>query len=235
MNDIHEAGPTFPYGECMNNKMIRLISVFLFLFLFVQALVLTAQTDLSESRELRATERQPPAKVMAAIGVKPGMVIGELGAGRGRYTVYLARQVGASGKILANDIDEQALGYLRDRCKRLGFNNVETILGKVDNPLFPPASLDMAVMVWVYHMLDKPDEVLKNLRPGLKPGATLIILDPPDDEIDQEFSLDRSKPGAKIPTIRERIEKSAKIAGFELVRVETFLPKDLIFILRTKD
>ncbi len=93
----------------------------------------------------------------------------------------------------------------------------------------------MAIMVWVYHMLDKPDGLLKNLRPSMKPGATLVILDPPDEEIDEEFHIDRSSPDVKVPKIQERIEKSAATAGFELVRVETFLPKDVIFILRLKD
>jgi ubiquinone/menaquinone biosynthesis C-methylase UbiE len=220
-------------GEDMNAG--RLPIILMFILLFGQAAFLAAQTDLSENRELRATERQPPDKVMAAIGVKPGMVVGEIGAGYGRYTVYLARQVGASGRILANDIDERALTHLRDRCERLGFKHVETILGTTDDPLFPANSLDLAVMVWVYHMLEKPDELLTNLRPALKPGATLAILDPRDDEIDHEFQIDRSKPGVKVPLIKERIERSAKAAGFELVRVETFLSNDYIFILKVKD
>lgn len=212
----------------------RTVIVLLFGFVFGQALFLAAQTDLSESREMRATERQPPDKVMDAMGVKPGMVVGEVGAGRGRYTVYLARRVGESGRVLANDIDERALNYLRERCARLGFGQVETILGKVGDPLFPAGSLDLAVMVWVYHMLDQPDELLKGLRPAMKAGATLAILDPHDDEIDEEFGIDRSKPDVKVPLIKERIEKSAKGAGFELVRVETFLSNDYIFILKVK-
>jgi ubiquinone/menaquinone biosynthesis C-methylase UbiE len=218
----------------INYKTIAAFLVFI-LLLFGQSLFLAGQTDLSESRELWATERQPPNQVMDAIGVKPGMVIGEVGAGRGRYTVYLARRVEESGKILANDIDKKSLDYLRDRCERLGFRNVETILGMEEDPLFPAASLDMAIMVWVFHMLEKPDELLEKLRSSLKPGATLVILDPPDKEIDEEFHIDRSNPEVKAPTIRERVERSAAAAGFELVRVETFLPKDLIFILRPID
>lgn len=195
---------------------------------------LAAQTDLSEAGELSSIERQPPDKVMDAVGVKPGMVIGEIGAGRGRYTVYLARRVGNTGKVVANDIDAKSLGYLKDRCARQGFRNVEPILGEEEDPLFPDNSLDMAIMIWVYHMLDKPDPLLKNLRPSLKPGALLVILDPPDEEIDLEFNIDRSDPEVKVPKIRERIEKSAEASGYDLVRAETFLPKDIIFILRVK-
>ena len=96
-------------------------------------------------------------------------------------------------------------------------------------------SLDMAIMVWVFHMLDKPTELLTGLRPSLKPGASLVILDPHDDEIDTVFGIDRSKPDVKVPAIKERIERSAEESSFELVRVETFLRKDTIFILCLKD
>ncbi len=217
-----------------SHKTAAAFSLFILLILG-HSLFLAGQTDLSESRELWSIERQPPDQVMDAVGVKPGMVIGEVGAGRGRYTVYLARRVGETGKILANDIDKRSLDYLRERCERLGFKNVETVLGEEEDPLFPENSLDMAIMVWVYHMLDKPDGLLKNLRPSMKPGSTLVILDPPDEEIDEEFHIDRSNPDVKVPTIREKIEKSAAAAGFELIRVEAFLPKDLIFILRPKE
>jgi len=214
-------------------RRYRVFLIFIFAFL-LQASSLKSQTDISEGWEVKATETQPPDKVMETIGVKPGMVIGEIGAGRGRYTVYLSRRVGKTGKIYANDINPEALNYLKNRCRKLGFTNVETIIGKNEDPLFPEKSLDMAIMVWVYHMLDKPDNLLKNLLPSLKPGAVLAILDPIDSEIDAEFHIDRNKAGVSIPKIKERIEKSAKEAGFELVKVETFLPKDYIFILRPK-
>ncbi len=177
-------------------------------------------------------ERQPPEKVMDAIGVKPGMIIGEVGAGRGRYTVHLAERVGSKGKIFANDIDESALSYLRERCRRNNIQNIETILGNVDDPLFPERSLDMVIMVWVYHMLEQPIPLMKNLKSSLKPGATVVILDPPDEEIDEEIRELKGKLDPDRPTIKERIEKGGAEAGFELVRIETFLPKDTIYILK---
>lgn len=213
----------------------RTIMVFtsFFITLFSSSVVVKAQTDLSEGWEVNVMkDLQPPKKIMDVIGVKPGMVIGEVGAGRGRFTVYLAREVGTKGKIYANDIDKNAISYLSERVKKLGFKNVETIIGKQDETLIPEKSLDMAIMVWVYHMIDKPDALLKNLKRSLKPGAKLVIVDPVDSEIDNEFHIDRSKPGNKIPTIKERIEKSAKECGFIIEKTETFLPKDYIFILK---
>ncbi len=178
---------------------------------------------------------QPPEKVMDAIGVKPGMTIGEIGAGHGRYTVHLARRVGQKGKIFANDIDQEALSVLCGRCQRENITNVETILGKEEDPLFPEKSLDMAFMVWVFHGLDKPGPLFKNLKSGLKPGAPLVIVDPIDSEIDMEMEFVGEEIESNRPTIKERVEKAAEEAGYEIVRIETFLPKDYIFILHVKN
>lgn len=186
-----------------------------------------AQSARELSFEKRANDRQPPDKVMDAIGVRPGMVIGEIGAGRGRYTVHLAERVGDTGKVYANDINESVLSYLRNRCRRNAIRNIETILGEVDDPLFPGDSLDMAFMVWVYHHLDEPVALLENLKHSLKPGATVVILDPA-----VERGGERDSPEA---TAREKVERDAGKAGYELVRVEEFLPRDNIFILKVKE
>jgi len=217
----------------MNKKYF--LFVFFFLTLFGQSFLLNAQTDLSEGWEIKEAERQPPKKIMDAVGVKPGMIIGEVGAGRGRFTVYLAREVGPSGKIYANDINENSLAYLKERCKKNGFKNVEIITGKEDDPLLPDKSLDMVIMVYVYHHLSKPDDVMKNIKHSLKPNATLVILEMRDSELDKELHVDRSKPGVTIPPIKERIERSAKNSDFELIRTETFISEDYIFILKDKN
>ena len=72
----------------------------------------------AESWEMRVNKRQPPDMVMDAAGVKPGMVIGEVGAGRGRYTVHLSDRVGEAGKVFANDIDAEALAFIQERCNQ---------------------------------------------------------------------------------------------------------------------
>ena len=180
-----------------------------------------------DPRERATNERQPPAKVMDAIGLKAGMVVGEVGAGRGRYTIHLAVRVGPTGRVYANDINADALAVLRDRCLRDKLANVETILGRVDDPLFPKAALDMAFMILTYHHLAKPVDLLKNLIPSLKPGATVVVIDP-----DPIKDADR---GGTESTSREKIEREAAAAGFEVAKVETFLPRDNLFVLKVKD
>jgi SAM-dependent methyltransferase len=212
----------------MEKTILRLKTIGLFLIITNG---LFAQDEISEPWEKGLNQRQPPEIVFNAIGVRSGMTIGEIGAGRGRYTVLLASKVGQTGKVYANDIDDSSLAYLRGRCRRLNLTNVETIVGEMNNPLFDNNSLDMAIMVLVYHMIENPDNLLQNLKKSLKPGSKLVILDPRDEEIDREFGIDRSKPDLKIPTIIERIQKSANVAGYKLVKIDTTLPHDYIFIL----
>ena len=113
-------------------------------------------------------------------------------------------------------------------------DNVETILGEEEDPLFPEKSLDMAFMVWVFHGLDKPGPLFKNIKPGLKPGAPLVIVDPVDSEIDMEQEFVGAEIDPNRPTIKQRVQKAADEAGYEITRIETFLPKDYIFILYPK-
>lgn len=169
--------------------------------------------------------KQPPEKVMDAAGIEQGMVIGEVGARRGRFTMHLARRVGSKGKILANDIDADALAYLRERCKQAGIKNVETILGEEIDPLFPKKALDMVFLVWTYHFIDRPVALLKNLPQTLKPGGTVVLVEPDPEQ---------SPGGPDHGISADRMRREAEEAGFELVRAETFLPEDIIFILHLK-
>jgi len=176
---------------------------------------------LTEHQEQRANEIQPPDLVMDILGIRPGMVIGEVGAGRGRVTFHLAVRVGENGKVYANDIDPRAIEYLTARCRRLGLSNVETILSLPDDARFPRNSLDLAVMTYVYHHVDNPVPLLKSLLPSLKPWGIVALAEPKHPEA-----------GAKALT-RESVGEEAGAAGFTLDAViEDRLQSDNIFILR---
>ncbi len=189
----------------------------------------------AEAWESRVNERQPPDVVMDAVGVKSGMVIGEVGAGRGRYTVHLADRVGAAGKIFANDIDADALTFLEERCNRGGITNVETVLGAVENPRFPEKSLDMIFMVWVYHMVESPVPLLRSFGSSLKPGATVVMVEPQPEEIQRELD-EMVADGSEhtLPTVLtpERVTDFAAQAGFKLIEtMDDLLEMDVIYIL----
>lgn len=177
-----------------------------------------------EAWEVRINLRQPPARVIDAIGLAPGMVIGEVGAGTGRVAVWLAQRVGPAGHVYANDIDDAALSRLRTRCQKAGLRNLTTIVGTVTEPRFPPQSLDIAFMTNTYHHLQKPVELVRNLLPSLKKSGILAI-------VERDADRTTSKEEA---TSKDDFLKQMAAAGFEVIRIETFLQEDNIYIARPK-
>lgn len=165
---------------------------------------------------------QQPERVMDVIGVKQGMTIGEIGAGRGYFTFKLARRVSREGRIYANDIDQKALRSIDDRCRNEKITNIVTILGEVADPLLPKETLDMAFMSFVLHLLEKPEELLKNLKPSLKSKASLIIIDPRKAKL---------SPSAEKMKIIDLVTK----AGYKFVRKETFIDRANIYIFKIND
>jgi len=179
-----------------------------------------------ESWEKQLNKRQPPVKIMDAIGLKHGMVIGEVGAGTGRMTMWLADRVGNSGKVYANDIDKKNLEILRKRCERDGFENVEIVVGEVNDPKLPVNTLDIAFMINVYHHLDDPVPIIRNLLPGLKPDGILAIVECPTQE-----KVDWGEEHGC--TWKKDMIKELKEAGFEVVTIYTFLNEDNIYIAKS--
>ena len=178
-----------------------------------------------ESWERRLNQVQPPEEIMDAIGLKPGMVIGDIGAGEGRLAVWFADRVGPEGKVYANDIDEDALAHLVRRCKQHGITNVDTILGEVEEPLLPEKCLDIAFMINVYHHLDKPVELVRNIRPSLKPDGILAIVD---------ADPEKSGLGDNHSTPKKEMLKQLDEAGYQVIRIDDFLKMDYIYICRPK-
>ncbi len=159
-------------------------------------------------------------KAMDAVGVVPGMVIGEAGAGRGYFTLPMARRVGPTGAVLANDIDGPALAALADSARREGLANVQTVEGSVDDPLFPRRDLELVVVVHAFHDLSRPVEWMTNLRKYLRPGGSLAIID-----------LDRSKGAPSHFLTRDRILSLAATAGYGVTRVVDDIPEYVIVVL----
>jgi ubiquinone/menaquinone biosynthesis C-methylase UbiE len=170
-------------------------------------------------------EWQPPDKIMDSIGVKPGMIIGEPGAGRGYMTFYLAERVGREGKVYANDISRSALDEIESRAKREGVKNIEIVMGEIDDPVFPQKDLDMVIMVYVLHMLDKPMEFMENVKKYMTPDTPLVI-------IERNTHEERAHPPSFM-TNREILETLQK-TDYVLERTETFLPRDTIYIFKLK-
>jgi ubiquinone/menaquinone biosynthesis C-methylase UbiE len=169
---------------------------------------------------------QPPEKIMDAVGVKPGMRIGEAGAGRGYFTFPLARRVGPEGVVFANDISTSSLDVIRSRATAEGLDNIRIVLGAVEDPLFPEKDLDMVVMVYVLHMLEQPVEFARNIVKYLKPGGTLVI-------IERNTTRERAHYPSFM-TNRQILETMGETT-WNLARTETFLPRDTIYIYEARE
>jgi len=175
-----------------------------------------------DSWEEYQTSFQPPEIVIKAIELKEGMVVGEIGAGRGRYTVILAENIGKKGHIYANDIDKESLEYLDFRCKRDSIKNITTILGLEKDPLLPENKLDMIFIVNTYHHISNPVKVLKNAYPALKSSGTLVII----EGVPGKYGAHSDHVTSKNDLISQ-----IKEAGFSFDRVAAELKRDNISLL----
>jgi len=129
------------------------------------------------ANEARANELWPPAMIMDIVGVSAGMTVAEIGAGRGRNVVHLADRVGPHGQVYAEDIDAEALRHLAERCRRVGFSNVVTVLGDVADPKLPPGALDSIVIIGSYQHFEDPVTLMRNARAALKKDGVVAIVD----------------------------------------------------------
>jgi len=169
---------------------------------------------------------QPPEQIMDSIGVKPGMIIGEAGAGRGYFTFPLAKRVGEKGKVYANDISKSSLDEIQTISTRENLKNIITVFGETEDPLFPKKNHDMIIMVYVLHMLEKPKEFMVNLKKYMTSETQLVIIERNSNTERAHYPSFMSKK-----QVLEMIEKT----NYKLVRVMTFLPKDNIYIYKTKN
>lgn len=116
-------------------------------------------------------------QIARLLGLAPGMSVADLGAGSGYHTVRLAKILGPQGRVFAQDVIPKYLAGLETRVRREGLANVTVSLGEPHDPRLPPASLDAAILVHMYHEIGRPFAFLHNLVPALKPGAKVGIVD----------------------------------------------------------
>ncbi|HLV08029.1 MAG TPA: methyltransferase domain-containing protein [Croceibacterium sp.] len=131
----------------------------------------------SVATEQTRDDRNEAATVMDLAAMRPGMTVADIGAGDGYYTVRLAERVGAQGRVLAQDIDENALRRLGSRVENERLDNVSIKLGAEDDPRLPEDSFDRVFMVHMYHEVSEPYAFLWRLRPALREGGQVIVVD----------------------------------------------------------
>ena len=116
-------------------------------------------------------------EVVAALDLRPGAVVADLGAGSGPFEPAFAKAVGPGGKVYAVDVDKDFLPHIEARAKAAGVSNVRTVLGAFTDPKLPTADVDLAFLHDVIHHIEDRPGYLKNLMKYLKPDARIAIVD----------------------------------------------------------
>ena len=129
------------------------------------------------STEQIRDDRQEAQTVMDQAKISRGMTVADIGAGEGYYTVRLAARVGEEGRVLAQDIDADALRRLGNRVERERLDNVSIALGAADDPKLPANSFDRIFMVHMYHEIAEPYALLWRMWPSLREGGQVIVVD----------------------------------------------------------
>jgi ubiquinone/menaquinone biosynthesis C-methylase UbiE len=148
-------------------------------------------------------EEEHPDEALDLIGIPKGAVVADVGAGVGYYSAKLAKRVGPDGKVYANDIQIEMLERLRKNMSEQQITNVIPVLGAEDDPRLPKETLDLVLLVDVYHEFSKPVQMIDHIRDSLKPGGRLVLLEyraeDPDVPIRPEHKM-------SVKTVRKELE-----------------------------
>lgn len=179
---------------------------------------------------LERAERQreeDTERALRLLRIEPGSTVADVGAGSGYFTGRLARLVGPAGKVYANDLQQGMLDIIRRRVEQDRIRNVELVLGSVDDPRLPRESIDLALMVDVYHEFSQPQAMLRRLREALKPGGRLVLL-----EYRAEDPAVPIRPDHKMTVAQARLEVEAE--GYSLTTVNKELPWQHLLVFTRK-
>lgn len=169
--------------------------------------------DLSIFEDPKRDENLQINRVMDLLKIKEGSSVADIGAGSGWFTVRAARRVGGKGKVYAVEINADFLEHIQRRAAGEKLANIHTVLGKEDDPLLPPESVDAVLVLKTYHEIAQPILLLARLRQSLRPEALLGI-------------IDRNGNGKDHGISKRTVINEAKDAGFSLVDEYDFVKPD---------
>ena len=172
-------------------------------------------------------EEEAPDVALGVLKIAKGAAVADIGAGSGYITERLAARVGPAGTVFANDVQPQMLELLARRLARRKIANVTLVQGTLDDPKLPPASVDLELMVDVYHEFSQPQAMLRHLRDALKPGGRMVLL-----EYRKEDPSIPIRPEHKMSVAEAKLEVEAE--GFTLSKVDESLPRQHILIFTAK-
>jgi ubiquinone/menaquinone biosynthesis C-methylase UbiE len=170
---------------------------------------------------------QKPHEVVHALGLKPGEIIADIGAGSGYFTFHLARHVGEKGKVYAVDVSPDMILHVNRRIREFKMNNVVSVLADTDDPLLPDQSVNRFFICDVWHHIENQTKYLSLMKKMLKPGGEVVMI----DFHKKDFLVG---PPMNMKIAREDVIKRLESNGYRLTKEHTFLPYQyfLVFVPR---
>ena len=163
--------------------------------------------------------------IVAALKLKPGMAVADIGAGTGLFTRLFAPVVGPSGRVYAVDIAREFVAAIQRTAREQGLVNVVGIVNTPSEVGLPPASVDLAFLCDTYHHLEFPLSMLDSIRAALKPGGQLVVVDYTRiPGVSSPWVMDHVRAG------KETVILEIETAGFRLVEDKPLLNQN--FFLR---
>jgi ubiquinone/menaquinone biosynthesis C-methylase UbiE len=168
-------------------------------------------------------DEEEPDRALRLLKLPKGAVVGDVGAGSGYFTVRLAKLVGPAGRVYASDIQRGMLDLLTKNVAKARLDNVTPVLGTLDDPRLPAATLDLVIMVDVYHEFSQPQAMLARIRESLKPNGRLVLLEYRAEDPDVPII-----PSHKMTKAQVKLEVEHE--GFRQLQVYDDLPRQHLIV-----
>ncbi len=166
-----------------------------------------------------------PTRSLKLLDLKPGMMVGDVGAGVGYWSLRIAEKIQPAGKVYASDIQPEMLRLLRERMKNTGILNVEPLPATPTDSGLPAGRLDLVILVDVYHEFSQPEKMLASIARSLKTDGRLVLLEyrkeDPGIPIREEHKM-------SVTTVRQELEA----AGYRFSSVTSDLPWQHLFVFK---
>ncbi len=175
-------------------------------------------------RPERQSEEHPD-EALDALKIPKGAVVADVGAGVGYFTWRLAERVGPSGTVYGEDIQQEMLDQLGKNMRDRKLTNVRSVLGTIDDPKLPKESLDLVILVDVYHEFSEPEKMLDRIREALKPNGRLVLLEYRGEDPNVPI-----RPEHKMTL--QQVQAEVKPEGFRFDQSIEILPQQHIIVFR---
>jgi len=164
-------------------------------------------------------------EIVKAVGLKPGTVVADIGAGTGLFTRLFAPLVAPEGKIYAVDIAESFVKHIERQAQDDGLTNVKGIVCTPDSVNLLPESIDLAFLCDVYHHFEFPHKTMRSIHQALKPGGSLVLIDFHRIEgVSSDFVMGHVRAGQEV------FAKEITDAGFKQIEDRKGLLKESYYL-----